>query len=99
MKNSSNIVFLLFSAVVVAAGAYWYISGSTADQPPLTADATQNEKQAQFQALIAQLPTTFDTSIFSDERFMALRDLTTPVAQEAQGRIDPFAPISGVRAQ
>lgn len=99
MKNSPNIVFILLTAVAVAAGAYWYFFSAEAEQSLLTTDATQNDTQAQFQALIAQLPRSFDASIFSDERFLSLHDLTTPIAPEPQGRIDPFAPISGVRAQ
>jgi hypothetical protein len=95
--KTSNII-LIVAALIVAAGAYWYFFTGTGTNAPLTAStATDNVSQAQFQTLVSELqPITFDTSIFSDPRFMALVDLTTPITPEQTGRTDPFAPVPGI---
>lgn len=93
----SNSTLLIISSVVVAAGAYWYfLTGNTAEgnQPPITVSATENQTQTRFQILVSGLPTSFDTGIFSDERFTALVNLSTPISPESASRSDPFAPIS-----
>ncbi|MBI3572025.1 hypothetical protein HY091_00605 [Candidatus Kaiserbacteria bacterium] len=93
--NTKNLLYIL-AAVVVAAGLYWYFfTGSGGNAPPLSASApAQNEAQAQFDTLVGELnPISFNPVIFSDPRFAALVDLATPIAPEATGRIDPFAPL------
>jgi hypothetical protein len=51
----------------------------------------------QFLNLSSQIgPISFDTSVFSDPRFMALTDIHTAILPESVGRNDPFASISGV---
>jgi flagellar basal body-associated protein FliL len=101
MKPNAKTILLIITALIVAAGAYWYFFVDAGNDAPLTASApTQNASQAQFQALIAQLrPINFDTGIFNDPRFFALQDLTTPISPEPTGRPDPFAPIPGVRGE
>jgi len=96
-STSTNTTIIIISALVVAAGAYWYFFTGTGNEQPLTADATQNQAQTQFKTLVSEIGTiTFDTSIFSESRFMALVDLATPIAPETSGRLDPFASIPGV---
>lgn len=93
----SNTVILIIATILVAAGAYWYFFTGTGNEPPLTAISTENQAQTRFQTLVSELqPVSFDTSFFSDPRFMALVDLATPVAPETAGRLDPFAPVLGV---
>ena len=94
---NSNTIILIVATLIVAGGAYWYFFTGTGNQPPLaTALATDNPAQIQFQALVSELqPISFLTTIFSDARFMALVDLTTPIQSETIGRLDPFAPITG----
>lgn len=94
MKLDSNITYTIIGTLVVAAGAYWYFFTGTGTDVPLTADVSQNEAQRHFQSLIAQLPASFDTSIFTEPNFMILVDITTPIEPENSGRLDPFAPIS-----
>ncbi len=97
MKFNSSTILTILATLIAAAGAYWYFFTGTGNQPPLTANASKNEAQAHFQALVSELQTiSFDTGIFSDPRFNALADLTTPVAPETLGRLDPFAPIPGI---
>jgi hypothetical protein len=94
----SNTTILIVTTLIVAAGAYWYFFTGTGNEPPLTAQTTDNQAQLEFQVLVGELqPISFNTGIFSDPRFLSLVDLATPVAPETLGRPDPFAPVSGVK--
>ena len=94
--KTNRATFIIVS-LVIAGAAYWYFFTGTGNQPPLTASSSETSAQTKFQALVSQLqPLTFDTAIFSDPKFTALVDLATPVAPEASGRPDPFAPVPGV---
>lgn len=96
----SNTIILIIATLIVAAGAYWYFFTGTESAPPLTTTTSGNESEAQFQALVSELqPINFNTSIFTDPRFTALVDITTPITPEPTGRTDPFAPIPGVSGQ
>jgi len=96
MKIDSNTTLIVIATLIVAAGAYWYFFTGTGNQPPLTVTTDENQAQTRFQSLINILPLSFDTTIFSDPRFMALVDLATSIAPESAGRLDPFAPVAGV---
>lgn len=93
-----NTIILIVATLIVAAGAYWYFFTGTGNAPPLTTSGTDTtDSEAQFQTLVAELqPIQFNTDIFSDPRFMALVDLTTPITPEPIGRTDPFAPLAGL---
>ena len=93
MKSSTTIITI--TALIVAALAYWYFFTGTGNQSPLTASTSENPAQTQFRTLISELPTSFNTNIFSDARFNALVDLTTQISPESTGRLDPFAPVQG----
>lgn len=92
----SNPVFLIFSSLLIIAGVYWYFFTGTGEAPPLTvSDTPVSQAQTQFQALVSELrPISFNTALFSDPRFNALVDLTTPISPETSGRLDPFAPLN-----
>ena len=96
MKITSNTTLIVIGALIVAAGAYWYFFTGTGNEIPLTSlDASTNQEQTQFQALVNELqPISFNTDILSDPRFNVLVDLRTPVIPESVGRLDPFAPIT-----
>lgn len=95
MKQNTKI--LIISTLVISAGAYWYFFMGTGNEAPLTESVSENVTQMQFKALVSELrPISFNMAIFSKPTFMALVDLSTPIAPEALGRLDPFAPISGV---
>ncbi len=94
MKTDSNTVLLIVTTLIIAAGAYWYFFTGTGNEPSLTTAIAGNQAQTQFQTLVSILqPISFDTSIFSDPRFMALIDIATPIALEPAGRPDPFATL------
>ncbi len=93
----SNPVALILVTLVVAAGMYWYSSIGSGNEQPLSASTPENVTQTQFQVLVSELqPISFNSAIFSDPNFTSLVDITTPVMPETPGRLDPFAPISGV---
>lgn len=94
----SNILIIVILVIVLGGGLYWYMTGQSGNDAPLMdITASANPAQTQFQMLVSQLqPISFDTGIFSDPRFTALVDITTPLVPETSGRIDPFAPIPGV---
>ncbi len=94
MKPNSTLFVTI--GLVLAAGAYWYFSSGTDDQAPLTISTSEDHGQTEFKMLINELPSAFNTKIFSDPRFSALVDLTTQITPESPGRIDPFAPIDGL---
>ena len=93
----SNTILIGTVTLILAGVAYWYFFTGTGNQPPLSQSTSASQAQTQFQTLVSELePISFDTSIFSDPKFTALVDLTTPVAPENVGRLDPFATIGGV---
>lgn len=100
MKPSPNALPFIIAGLIAAAGAYWYFFMGSGNDAPLSPAIAENQAQTKFKVLVSELqPITFDTSIFSDPRFVGLMDLGTPVAPEASGRVDPFAPIPGVSGQ
>jgi len=93
----SNTIIIIVSTVIAAAGVFWYYSAKTGNEQPLTVLSSDNQAQARFQSLVSELQTvSFNTDIFSDERFSALVDIATPIAPETAGRLDPFAVVPGV---
>jgi hypothetical protein len=99
MKPSANTLFIVLTALIASGGAYWYYQMANEAGPTLSQDTGQNAAQVEFQTLVTELePISFDTTVFSDPRFIALTDLTTSIAPEQSGRTDPFAPVAGVAA-
>ena len=98
MKLTTNTVLGSILAIVVLAGGYWYVSSAgTGNEPPLSTNAPVNTTQMKFETLVNELQSiTFDTSIFTDARFKALVDIATTINPEPAGRLDPFAPITGI---
>jgi len=93
----SNNIFLVIITLIIAAGACWYFFTGTGNQPPLSLSTSANQMQSRFQTLVGELrPISFSTAIFSDVRFNALVDITTPISPETTGRLDPFAVVSGI---
>lgn len=95
MNITTNTIVLIIVTLGIAGGAYWYFFTDTGNQPPLTPTvAIENRMQTRFQELVSTLqPISFDVAIFSDPRFMSLTDLSTSIAPESAGRLDPFAAI------
>ncbi|MEK7604319.1 MAG: hypothetical protein AAB442_00765 [Patescibacteria group bacterium] len=92
----TNTLIIIAAVVIVAAAAYWYIMTQTGNDMPLSTVPAASSAQVQFETLAGRLPTSFNTSIFTDERFLSLVDITQPISPEPSGRIDPLAPLTGV---
>lgn len=91
-----NTLILTTAIALLATLGYWYLINADEVEPTLSASTPTNQAQMQFEKLISDLrPISFDTDIFSDPRFNALVDLTTPIAPETFGRLDPLAPLPG----
>lgn len=96
----SNTTILIITTLIVAGGAYWYFFTGTGNEAPLTVLPTDNQAETRFQTLVSELqPVSFNTDIFSEPSFMALVDLTTPIAPETVGRLDPFALVPGINGK
>lgn len=96
MKFDQKTILITLAALVVAGGAYWYFFTGSGNDAPLTAITGSGVSQTRFQTLVSELqPITFDTSIFSDPRFLALVNISTDLTPESTGRLDPFAPVAG----
>lgn len=92
-----NMSFVALIIVIIGAAAY-YMTKDGGSAPVVTeADAPSSETEATFLGFSSELESvTFDASIFSDPRFMALTDIRTNVVEESKGRRDPFAPLAGI---
>ena len=88
---------ILIGVIAIAIGlifpAYMLLTGGSSEDV-VEASIPSSEAEAVFLSLTSQLePLSFDTSILSDARFVALVDLHTAILPEPQGRRDPFAPL------
>ena len=96
MKTETGIVPIIIVLLVIAAGIYWFFFTGTGNQLPLTGSSPVTQAQNEFQTLVGELtPISFDTDIFSDARFNALVDITTPIIPEPSGHLDPFSATAG----
>lgn len=96
--SRSSILLIVVGLLILGAAAYLFFgktdttSGVSADNSPASS------AEIVFLNLTAQIdPVEFDTTILSDPRFNALRDIRTAIIPESSGRTDPFAPLSGVK--
>lgn len=98
MKLNSNTIVIVILTIILLGGGYWFVTSSNSDNDKsLSAGADVNAKQLKFQTLARELePIKFDTSIFKNPRFNSLVDISTSVVSEPVGRIDPFAPATGI---
>jgi hypothetical protein len=94
MKLTKNTTIIIAVAIlIVGVLAYVFVFGKKKDDTLTTTGGPTSDAQATFLDLASQIDlVTFDTSIFSDPRFMSLVDISVAVIPEAQGRSDPFSP-------
>lgn len=90
-----NLLMIVFVIVLIGVGAYYVNKGSQA--VITTSAAPGSATEATFLGFATELDTvSFNTSIFSDARFMALEDIHTSVVNELTGRRDPFGQLTGL---
>lgn len=82
--------------VILAALAWYFLSGSTDREAVLTTEAPTIPAEAQqlILSLASLRAVTLDGAIFSSPSFKALRDFSKPITTEPVGRQNPFAPLS-----
>ena len=97
MSTNTKIIIGVVIAGAVGIGAYLLFFNNNSDAAVLSAQtAPASAAEISFLNLASQTEAvTFDTTILSDPRFKALVDIHTAIVPEPQGRINPFAPLSG----
>jgi hypothetical protein len=100
MSNTTKIVLGIVVVVALAFGAYLVFFAGNSDESAISAQtAPASAAEISFLNLASQTESvTFDTTILSDPRFMALVDIHTAIVPEPQGRTDPFATLGSSSA-
>ncbi|MBU2103671.1 hypothetical protein KKD81_02535 [Patescibacteria group bacterium] len=96
--SRKNMTYIALGVVVLGV-AWYFFMGRTSEIDTITTDSAMptSEAQTTFLLLAAQLePISFNPKIINDPRFLQLQDIHTSIVPEAEGRTDPFAPLSGV---
>lgn len=92
IKKNLSIIAL----VIVATGAAFYYL-APGEEEIVTSSDPASSSEATFLGFASELETvTFNPEIFSDPRFVSLKNIRTGIVSELSGRRDPFAPLSGV---
>lgn len=96
MKFTDTQIKLGVAALIVLIGAGWYLFSSSQEPEP-TISETEPAKPAEalFLELKNDLRINYDTTVFNNPRFLALKNLTVPVVPEPLGHVDPFKPGGG----
>ncbi len=83
--------------VVLGVVAYFVWIKPPAEENVSVSGGVTSAAQGTFLTLASQLePVSFNKTILTDPRFLALVDIQTAILPEKSGRTDPFAPLSGV---
>ncbi|MEK9184235.1 MAG: hypothetical protein AAB892_00715 [Patescibacteria group bacterium] len=92
---SRTVAVLVALAVIIAlAVGYTLMKNDESDSTVSVTGGAATASEANFVTLAGELDSiVFDTSIFSDPRFLALIDIHTAITPEVPGRNDPFAPL------
>ncbi len=95
--NSNNLTTYIISGIAIlifVVFGYFYLIGTSNTSQPLTRTTVLNSTTIKSKSIFYNLSSLrFNTSIFSDSRFNALKDMTVPITPEPTGRKNPFAPI------
>lgn len=95
LKKNMSLVALII--VIIGAAAYYMTKDGATTDVVTEGELPTSETEATFLGFSSELESvTFDASIFTDPRFMALTDIRTSIVDESKGRRDPFAPLAGV---
>lgn len=95
IKKNLSIVAL----IIVAAGAAVYYLAPQGGETITSSDNPSSSSEATFRGYAGELETVvFNPEIFSDARFLNLKNIHKTVVSELAGRRDPFAPLSGINA-
>ncbi len=96
MNKNSITTFVVTGIAIIAILilGYFYVVGTSTTARPLTTSSAPSSSNIQMRSISSQLTSlTFDTGVFSDPRFIALKNISAPIVFEPTGRTNPFAPI------
>ncbi|MBA3788910.1 hypothetical protein H0X32_00755 [Patescibacteria group bacterium] len=95
MSSRIKIIVAVLVVAVLLGAAYLLLFNNNNTNAAVTVEGgATSAAEVTFLNLSSQLqPISFDTTIFTDPRFMALVDIHTAILPETSGRKDPFAPI------
>ena len=96
MSSQTKIIIVVLGIAILGGAAYLLFFNTSSDTSAVsvTGGASTSQAETNFLNLSSQIePVTFDTTILSDPRFMALVDIHTAILPETAGRKDPFAPL------
>ena len=95
LKKNISLVALII--VIIGAAAYYMTKDGGNTDIVTEGEPPSSSTEATFLGFSSELESvTFDSAIFADPRFTALKDIRTSVIEEGKGRRDPFAPLAGV---
>lgn len=93
-KSITTSVVTGIAIIAILILGYFYIVGTSTTARPLTTSSALSVSDIQIQSISSQLTSlSFDTGVFSDPRFIALKNINAPIVSEPIGRTNPFAPI------
>jgi uncharacterized membrane protein len=95
-KPSSNRTTIsVIAAIIIAAIAYFYWSGSTATSNTIVS-SDSSSVGSQVLDLLNQIQSLhIDANVFNDPGYKTLRDYSVPIPSVDVGRPNPFAPLPG----
>ncbi len=105
-KTQNHAVTLVAIGLTVVVGfiAFDYMNGNRAgaQNTPLVSDTPAGVTKAiievEQEALLKKIEAIkLDGSILKDQAFLSLHDWTAPLGEEEVGKVNPFAPLGGVR--
>ena len=99
LGNNKTYIFVGIGILLVV-GAWWGLSGGTPSDSLLTTQSTSNLSDTEkglVDTLLQLRAVTLSGTIFSDPAFMVLRDFGTQIVPEPVGRLNPFAPATGIQ--
>jgi len=101
-KTSTSAIIIIVIIIVVALAAYFYYEGgnntASSSLESVPAGTGSGEIGSRVLVLLNQIrDLKIDASLFSDPAFLALQDYSIQIPQQNVGRLNPFAPISGMR--
>lgn len=96
-KTTTILLIALFATIGIAVLVLVNASKTPSDEEIISEGETVSNAEVVFLNLASQIDSiSFDESLFSDPRFMALKDIRVAVIPEEVGRRDPFAALIGL---
>ena len=99
LRNHTTLIIISFVATIVVIGLYYYLGNTSSSTATLTATPTATGVVGgnDLLASLSDLQSVkLDNTIFGNKTFVSLLDFGFTIPIQPVGRINPFAPLSGV---